>query len=134
MVSGDVTVLRRLEERLPKGNAAVLRGLHAGAERGDWPAEFDNDRGLWLLMLRLWAPEGIIRPARSAFHRWAAFRRAYDLTLNGSFGTAWSQIAAFAAQSKPATRLQKEVENLRAYLMLVRSPQARPPCSRRRPF
>ena len=124
VVSGDVTVLRRLEERLPKGNAAVLRRLHAGAEKGDWPAEFDDDRGLWLLMLRLWAPEEVIGPARSAFHRWAAFRRAYDLTLNRSFGMAWSQIATFTAQSRPATRLQKEIENLRAYLTLVRSPSA----------
>lgn len=119
-VSGDVTVLNRLEEVLPAGNAEALRRVRACAATGEWSPDFYDDRGLWLLMLRLWAPTGPVSPKAGSFHRWAAFRRAYDLTLTHSYDAAWEQVSAFAVLSRPMTRLQKEVENLRAYLVLVR--------------
>lgn len=120
-ISGNITVLDRLVELLPDHHAATIHLLRQGTDAGDWPSGLADDRGLWLLMLRLWAPRGIIRPSYSAFHRWAAFRHCYDLTLAGDYEEAWSQIDAFPSYSKPATRLQKEVDNLRAYLTLVRS-------------
>ncbi len=119
-VSGDVTVLDRLEEILPAGNAEALRRVRACAITGEWSPDFYDDRGLWLLMLRLWAPAGPLSPNAGSFHRWAAFRRAYDLTLTCSYDAAWEQVSSFAVLPRPATRLQKEVENLRAYLTLVR--------------
>jgi hypothetical protein len=119
--SGDITVLDRLEELLPADNAAVLRRARACAAAGMCPCDLYDDRGLWLLMLRLWAPAGLVTPNAGAFHRWAAFRRAYDLTLARCYDLAWAQVCAFPALSRPATRLQKEVENLRAYLTVVRA-------------
>jgi hypothetical protein len=118
-VAGDVTVLDRLEEILPDGNAEAVRRVRACAITGEWSPDFYDDRGLWLLMLRLWAPTGPLSPNASSFHRWAAFRRAYDLTRSRSYDAAWEQVSAFAVLPRPTTRLQKEVENLRAYLTLV---------------
>ena len=121
--SGEISVLDRLTELLPPANAAAVRQLRAGAETAQWPIDFYSDRGLWLIMVRLWPPSQVIDPGRSPFHRWAAFRRAYDFTLERSFDAAWQQITAFTELSSPATSLQKEVENLRAYLTLIGSAQ-----------
>jgi hypothetical protein len=118
---GDISVLDRLAELLPPDNAAVMRQLQEGAKSHQWPVEFYEDRGLWLIMARLWAPGDVIDPARSAFHRWVAFRRAYDLTLEWSFDAAREQIIAFGEPPKVATPFQKEVINLRAYLTMIRS-------------
>ena len=125
-VSGDATVLDQLEEVLPDGNAEALRRVRACAITGEWSADFYDDRGLWLLMFRLWAPAAPLSPDAGSFHRWAAFRLAYDLTLSCSYDAAWEQVSAFAVLPRPATRLQKEVENLRAYLALVRSEGSEP--------
>jgi hypothetical protein len=118
---GDISVLDRLAELLPPDNASVIRQLQEGAAPHQWPVEFYEDRGLWLIMARLWAPGKVIDPARSAFHRWVAFRRAYDLTRERSFDAAREQINAFGEPPKVATPFQKEVINLRAYLTMIRS-------------
>src|SRR6185437_2034115 len=51
----------------------------------------------------------------------AAFYRAYDLTRQRNFYAAWEQAGAFGdLVSYTTTPLEKEVINLRAYLILVR--------------
>jgi hypothetical protein len=125
-VSGDVSVLDRLEEVLPAGIGEAVRRIRAGATTGQWSPDFYEVRELWLLMLCLWSPARPISPNAGSFHRWAAFRRAYDLTLSRSYGAAWEQVSSFEALPRPATRLQKEVENLRAYLILVRDEDSEP--------
>jgi hypothetical protein len=118
---GDASVLGRLAELLPPENAVVIKQLRDGAKFGSWPAELYADRGLWLLIARLWAPADVIAPRISSFHQWAAFRRAYDLTLERNFEAAEDQIEAFGELPEVASPLEKEVINLRAYLTLVYS-------------
>jgi hypothetical protein len=125
-VSGDVAVLDWLKEVLPAANGEAIRRIRAGATTGKWSPDFYEDRGLWLLMLCLWSPASPISPNAGSFHRWAAFRRAYDLTRSRSYDAAWEQVSSFEALPRPATRLQKEVENLRAYLILVRDEDSEP--------
>jgi hypothetical protein len=120
-IAGRPADLDRLLKLLPKDNAARLRQLINGADKGDWPTEYCNDRGLWPLMYRLWSPDLAISPKRSAFHQWAAFYRAYLLIRSGKFDQAWSQMKVQPVSPKPLTHLHKEIENLRAYSAIVRT-------------
>jgi hypothetical protein len=65
--------------------------------------------------------DGVIDPGQSEFHQRAAFWQAHDLTLARSFEPAWVQIMAFGKPPEMATPIQKEVLNLRVYLMMIRS-------------
>lgn len=72
-------------------------------------------------LMALWDFKYIFDPARSAFHSRVAFYRAYDLTRERKFDAAWEQAEAFGnLTSYTTTPLEKEVINLRAYLILVR--------------
>lgn len=72
-------------------------------------------------LMTLWDSKCIFGPSRSTFHSRVAFFRAYDLTRERRFDAAWEQAEAFENPvSHTTTPLEKEVVNLRAYLILVR--------------
>ncbi|MDB4873121.1 MAG: hypothetical protein JWL97_4125, partial [Gemmatimonadales bacterium] len=118
--AGNTEVLDRLAALLPSENAAVVSAVRTGALLASWSPQVQDDRGLWMLLIRAWAPDDIIDPERSPFHKWAAWRRCYDLTLAGRFGQAWVQTQMFPMGGKPTAPIDKEIQNLRAYLTLVR--------------
>lgn len=72
-------------------------------------------------LLNLWDPRCVFDPGQSAFYRRLAFYRAYHLTRKHNFEAAWEQAQEFGSlASRTTTPLEKEVINLRAYLMLIR--------------
>lgn len=66
-----------------------------------------------------WSTPDLIDPARSAVHRWVAFRRAINLVKAARLDDAWEQVQKFGAPSEAMSPLEMEVVNLRAYLLLV---------------
>ena len=71
----------------------------------------------------LWSPPGLVDPALSPAHQWVAFRRAVNLVKGARLDDAWEQIQKFSAPSETRSPIEMEVVNLRAYLLLVRSPE-----------
>jgi hypothetical protein len=72
-------------------------------------------------LIALWDPQCVFDPAWSSFYSKAAFYRAYDLTRQRNFDAAWEQAETFGdLASYTTTPLQKEVINLRAYLIMLR--------------
>jgi hypothetical protein len=72
------------------------------------------------LLTMLWEPTDMVDPTQSGFHRWVAFRHAYDLTRHHEIEAAWEQISRFEEPPHTTTPLQKEIVNLRAYLILAK--------------
>lgn len=117
---GEVDVLDRLEELLPDENASVVRSVRRGAVTGTWAEDILADKGLWRLLARLLPDDRPVDPAAGPFFRWAAFWRAYELTKAGRFADAWAQIKKSAPPARAFAPLDKELQNLRAYLTLMR--------------
>lgn len=127
--AGDPSVLGRLAELLPAENAAVVRELVGSARSGkwpaafyDWPAAFYDDHALWLLMARLLPANVVLAPKGVGFRRWAGLRRAYDMTVDGKLDEARAQVLAFGRPSAVLTPVQREIFNLKAYILSVGPP------------
>lgn len=73
------------------------------------------------LTTMLWKPTSLVDPAQSGLYRWVAFLHAYELTLHRNLNTAWAQLKLFKTPYRMMTPIEKEVVNLRAYLMLLKA-------------
>jgi hypothetical protein len=79
---GDTSVLKDLEEFLPRPLVLRLRQVTDGAATGNWEPDIVGDRALWRLMATLWAPRAAIDPHRGAFYEIRGLNHAYDLILS----------------------------------------------------
>ncbi|MGW5000219.1 hypothetical protein ACWEP8_21370 [Streptomyces hydrogenans] len=99
-MDGDVAAIDALDAVLPRAQQIELRNLRSGALSGQWPVEMTQDRGLWLLMATLWAPQENIDAGRSPFYALVALNRAYDLAKSGDMEAAARQARSLTRKSK----------------------------------
>ncbi|WP_406337685.1 hypothetical protein [Streptomyces sp. NBC_00649] len=117
---GDTSMLKELEDALPRPLVLELRRIQDGAVIGNWDSDLLADRSLWRLMSALWTPKAAVNPARSDFHALTALRYAYDAVVIGELKKARLQLDKFGEFKDADPRLQAEVWNMRAYLALLR--------------
>lgn len=71
-------------------------------------------------LMTLWDSKCIFDPTQSIFHSQIAYYRAYDLTRERKFDVAWRQAEEFGELAVyTTTPIEKEIINLRAYLLLA---------------
>ncbi|MEU8907810.1 hypothetical protein [Streptomyces mirabilis] len=116
---GDTSVLKDLEQLLPRDLILRLRRIQDGALTGTWDRDIVDDRGLWRLIFALWEPKAAVNPARSPLHALMALRQAYDLICGGDLQHAASQIGKLVAFEAAEPAYLAEVFNFRAYLLLL---------------
>ncbi|MFD7475177.1 hypothetical protein ACFV8Z_24220 [Streptomyces sp. NPDC059837] len=119
VADGDTSVLKDLEQLLPRDLVLRLRRIQGGALTGTWDRDIADDRGLWRLIFALWEPKAAVSPARSPLHALMALRQAYDLISSGDLQHAASQIGKLVAFEAAEPEYQAEVFNFQAYLLLL---------------
>lgn len=116
---GDATVLKELENVLPRPLVLRLRHIQDGALTGNWDPAVLSDTALWRLMAALWEPRAAVNPTRSPFHALIALRHAYDVITAGDLAKARAQVSKLVAHEEGDPRHLAEARNMRAYLALL---------------
>lgn len=115
LTEGETRHLSEIELILPEPQRVALRDLRSYCSLGSWPPHLLADRGLWLLMEALWQPPESIDPRLSAFHAWAALRRARHLFHTGDHQSAAAQTTRLLKVDKAGPEYRAEALNLDAY-------------------
>ncbi|MFD8460475.1 hypothetical protein [Streptomyces antimycoticus] len=118
IANGDTSVLKALEQKLPRDLVLRLRRIQDGAQIGSWEKDIIEDRGLWRLIASLWEPKAAIDPRRSPLHAVMALRQAYDLICAGNARKAAAQVAKLIAHEEASASFVAEAWNMQAYLAL----------------
>ncbi|MFD0167776.1 hypothetical protein ACFVJH_27090 [Streptomyces decoyicus] len=116
---GDPSVLKPLENKLPRPLVLRLRKIQDGAQVGSWDDDIIADHGLWRLITSLWEPKAAVDPQRSSLHALMALRQAYDLICLGKLRKATAQVAKLIAYEGAEPSHAAEAWNMWAYLALL---------------